>query len=42
MVPEGKEVEGWVKWVKVGNCVVMDCDETYGGDHFVIYTDVKL
>ena len=38
----GKGLEGWVKQVKEVNCMVMDDNYTCGGDHFVVYTDIKL
>ena len=34
--------EKWMKWVKGINCMVMDGNQTCGGDHFVVYTGVKL
>lgn len=39
--PEGKELF-WVKGVKGINSIVLDINQTCGGNHFLVYTDVKL
>ena len=38
----GKGDGGWTKCVKKVNRVVSDDNKSCGGDHFVMYIDVKL
>lgn len=33
------ELEYWMKGV---NCMVMNCNETFGGSHFVVHANVEL
>ena len=35
-------MEGWAKWVKGINYMVMDGNFTFGGGHFAMYMDVEL
>lgn len=39
-----REEEGWGRdnSGKEMNCSVIDNNETFGGDHFVVYIDAKL
>ena len=41
-LPEGKGVGGCAKWMKGVKCKVVDGNQTFGGDHFVMNTDIKL
>lgn len=42
VVTSGEGDWGCAKWVKGINCMVMEGNQTFGGDHFVVYTHVKL
>lgn len=39
VVTRGKRYVGRVKWVKGVKCTVMNGDETFGGEHTIMYTD---
>lgn len=41
-LPKEKWGEEWAKQVKEVNCMVMDGNQTFSGDHFVVHTDVEL
>ena len=42
LVTGGKLAKGWEKWVKGVNGLVKNGNQTCGGDHFVVYTDVEF
>ena len=42
MLPEGKQGGGRAKWVKGVNCMVTDGNYTFGGEHAMVYAEVKL
>lgn len=33
---------GRMKWVKEVNCMMMDGNCTFGGEHYALYTDVRF
>lgn len=42
VVTGGEGAEGWAKWVKGANYIVMGGNQIDVGDHFIVYTDVEV
>ena len=42
VVTRGKGVGRKAKWVKGISCVVMHSNQTYSGEHYLVYTNTEL